>query len=634
MKKYALKTSRQWIVLLFCLFATTQPLFSAYLALTDDFDDGVIDGSLWKQEAGSGTLVEADGALQLNYNTGSSPHQQIRTSANLMATYIDMTVRIKPIWIAGNKNIGFWLGDTNTGAVTGYTIYFHNTNSHSLQVAKWFEYTGSNHPVQPLDSTPKMWDTEAELLSYHDVRIIKNGHTYTFYVDGEQIAQDSDPTNQPTSLYWSPGRSWMEVRDGEYGEVWVQNMSYCGATAPIENFSDDLKDDSINLALWAQEPGSGTIVEDDGALQLDYTSGSSPHRQIRSTTDLMATRIDMTVRIKPVSIASNKNIGFWLGDINSGAVTGYTIYFHSTNSYSLQVAKWFEYTGSNHPVQSINSTPKTWNSSAELFTYHDVRILKDGHIYTFYVDGEQIAQDTDPTNQPMSLYWSLGRSWMEVRDGEHGEVWVDQIDYAGSSGPINIELLSFEVQPTDSTVELFWKTAPSNDLAGFNIYRQSGTGNPFCQINEKLIIANRDSFEQLYSYSDVWSGDECHYFLEIVYLDGTSSQSQPIYVAGMDGIASRNPAITFTLEQNYPNPFNPTTTICYSLPRTSEFCIEIYDIVGRLIRTLMVGRQSAGQYAISWDATDDGGLTVASGLYYYAIRAGDFYQVRRMQYMK
>lgn len=75
----------------------------------------------------------------------------------------------------------------------------------------------------------------------------------------------------------------------------------------------------------------------------------------------------------------------------------------------------------------------------------------------------------------------------------------------------------------------------------------------------------------------------------------------------------------FSLAQNQPNPFNATTTIRYSLPEDGEVTIEIYDILGRKIETLVSGIQPPGWHSVVWDAGEQ-----PSGVYFYSIKAGEF----------
>ena len=85
----------------------------------------------------------------------------------------------------------------------------------------------------------------------------------------------------------------------------------------------------------------------------------------------------------------------------------------------------------------------------------------------------------------------------------------------------------------------------------------------------------------------------------------------------------------FALEQNYPNPFNPMTKIRYSIPKESKVSLKVYDILGRVVASLIDYRQSAGQYEVNFDASK-----YASGVYIYRIIAGDFVQAKKMILIK
>lgn len=85
----------------------------------------------------------------------------------------------------------------------------------------------------------------------------------------------------------------------------------------------------------------------------------------------------------------------------------------------------------------------------------------------------------------------------------------------------------------------------------------------------------------------------------------------------------------FNLAQNYPNPFNARTTIEYNLPLDTDVTIEIFDILGRKIETLLKGNQSSGAHSVVWNADN-----VATGLYFYRIQAGDFSEIKQMTLLK
>jgi hypothetical protein len=96
----------------------------------------------------------------------------------------------------------------------------------------------------------------------------------------------------------------------------------------------------------------------------------------------------------------------------------------------------------------------------------------------------------------------------------------------------------------------------------------------------------------------------------------------------------------FDLRQNYPNPFNPTTVIKYALPKACEVKIQIYNILGQKVRSLVDERQDPGHKMIHWDGKDDNGKEVSSGIYFCRIVAHtgqgseDFVKCKKMTLLK
>ena len=90
----------------------------------------------------------------------------------------------------------------------------------------------------------------------------------------------------------------------------------------------------------------------------------------------------------------------------------------------------------------------------------------------------------------------------------------------------------------------------------------------------------------------------------------------------------------FNLYNNYPNPFNPVTTLRYDLPEDALVNITIYDIMGRIVRTLINSQQNAGFKSIQWNATNDAGSPLSAGLYLYKIQADYLVQTRKMVLLK
>ena len=118
--------------------------------------------------------------------------------------------------------------------------------------------------------------------------------------------------------------------------------------------------------------------------------------------------------------------------------------------------------------------------------------------------------------------------------------------------------------------------------------------------------------------------------------------TDPLYRRGIavleQLLAALRPEATVLLS-NYPNPFNPETWIPYHLAAAADVTLTIYDIGGALVRRLDVGHQTAGYYtdrskAAYWDGRNTRGESVASGVYFYQLRAGDYTALRRMVIVK
>ncbi|MCB0720735.1 MAG: T9SS type A sorting domain-containing protein [Ignavibacteriae bacterium] len=98
----------------------------------------------------------------------------------------------------------------------------------------------------------------------------------------------------------------------------------------------------------------------------------------------------------------------------------------------------------------------------------------------------------------------------------------------------------------------------------------------------------------------------------------------------MVGITPISSELDYNLGQNYPNPFNPETKINYSIKKAGNVQIVIYDILGKEVATLVNDFRSPGNYEVTWRGVTNSGIPAASGVYFYTIRSGDFYKVRKM----
>ncbi len=118
--------------------------------------------------------------------------------------------------------------------------------------------------------------------------------------------------------------------------------------------------------------------------------------------------------------------------------------------------------------------------------------------------------------------------------------------------------------------------------------------------------------------------DEHNEEYDLILIDGG------LNVLSTDVVEKDDEPMKYALSQNYPNPFNPGTVIRYSIAEDNYVKLDVYDILGRLVVTLVDSYITAGFYSVNWDGKDSWGKDVASGVYIYRIRSGYFLSVRRM----
>ena len=94
------------------------------------------------------------------------------------------------------------------------------------------------------------------------------------------------------------------------------------------------------------------------------------------------------------------------------------------------------------------------------------------------------------------------------------------------------------------------------------------------------------------------------------------------------------PVVATELKGNYPNPFNPETTIRYSMKEASPVSIEIYNVKGQLVKSLVNTTKESGDHTVVWNGTDNSGRAVTSGVYYYKMNAGKYSSTKKMIMMK
>ncbi|MFO8145516.1 MAG: FlgD immunoglobulin-like domain containing protein [Candidatus Syntrophosphaera sp.] len=135
-------------------------------------------------------------------------------------------------------------------------------------------------------------------------------------------------------------------------------------------------------------------------------------------------------------------------------------------------------------------------------------------------------------------------------------------------------------------------------------------------------------------FCDPWSNSSnLSYYILAEYDMGISEPSNTIVLvpSGNDDPITQP---TLNLNQNYPNPFNPTTTISFSMPKSSTLKLMIYNVKGQLVKCLFDGSLPAGEHSVVWNGLDDNNRAVAGGIYYLRLQSEDGTKTRKMVMQK
>ena len=210
-----------------------------------------------------------------------------------------------------------------------------------------------------------------------------------------------------------------------------------------------------------------------------------------------------------------------------------------------------------------------------------------------------------------------------------------------TAGALPVELTTFTAASSSSAigspiVELKWNTATEVNNYGFDVERSAVSFQQSANAAADSRKLNAEGWEKIgfvkgsgnsnspknYSFiDDNPPSGTVEYRLKQIDNNGNFKYSQIVTVNSLP--------TKFELWQNYPNPFNPTTAISYQLSVFSHVTLKVYDVLGRVVATLVNKEQQAGKYSVNFN-----GSNLASGIYYYRISAGDFSEVKKLMLLK
>ncbi|MDP8203956.1 MAG: T9SS type A sorting domain-containing protein [Candidatus Tenebribacter mawsonii] len=243
---------------------------------------------------------------------------------------------------------------------------------------------------------------------------------------------------------------------------------------------------------------------------------------------------------------------------------------------------------------------------------------------------------TSPTGTDAELYAATGTDPVQLEldaTGFNGEVmdgeWIIyMVDSYGDGGH----------QISDGTVTFM---AGSDDIGMVAGLVSDATGAPITgAVVTVSNIATMVDEDGQFSF-DILSGDyiftcEAEGY-EVATLDETVTTGNLTYLGfELTAITGTNdlPVLTTELQGNYPNPFNPVTNIAYSVKEAGKVTLEVYNIKGQLVKTLVNDNKETGQFTAIWNGSDNNNKSVSSGVYFYKMKSGNYTSTKKMILMK
>jgi len=238
-----------------------------------------------------------------------------------------------------------------------------------------------------------------------------------------------------------------------------------------------------------------------------------------------------------------------------------------------------------------------------------------------------INPNLTPADVSMIIQTTAVEKGAPGKDNRYGAGRIDAYEaYLLALAMIPVELSSFTAASNENSVTLNWSTATETNNSGFSIERKTplderwkevGFVPGFGTTTERMNYSFTDENLNMGSYS---------YRLKQIDFDGKTEYSDDIIVE----VSSPE---NYVLLQNYPNPFNPSTTIGFSIPQASNVAIEIFNVVGERVASLVNQTLEAGYHNINFDAN-----SLSSGTYIYQLKAsgqnGTFVETKKMILMK
>jgi hypothetical protein len=173
-----------------------------------------------------------------------------------------------------------------------------------------------------------------------------------------------------------------------------------------------------------------------------------------------------------------------------------------------------------------------------------------------------------------------------------------------------------------AATDLAWDEAPEEDFDYFTVYGSVDPDFGEAEFIGYTIDTGLDVSVDIYTYYYVTATD-------FAGNEGDPSTVENMYAGVPGGIP-----VAYSLRHNEPNPFHAATAVSFDMPAAGRVALEVIDVNGRVVRTLLSDTMPAGRHSVTWDGRDDAGAKVGPGVYFVRMSAGEFAANRKMLFLR
>lgn len=214
-----------------------------------------------------------------------------------------------------------------------------------------------------------------------------------------------------------------------------------------------------------------------------------------------------------------------------------------------------------------------------------------------------------------------------------------KIEVLNNDETLPVTLTSFTASFSESdNISIKWTTESENNLLGYLLYRNNNQNlESALEICNGIITSSNNTVSHDYSFSDseIEVNTEYYYWLQSLNNDGTGHFFGPIKVITVPDEPENPPSVFATcLRNSYPNPFNQSTTISYELGEEDNVEIDIFNIKGQKVRSLVSKQLAPGQYECSWNGKDEYNNSCRAGVYFYSMKTKNYSKIHKVILIK